>query len=1269
MSLPKMTTAVDNISKLDTRPNAVNGLTADELKAKFDKAPEDIKTFLNERLIPEMETALKNNKGEKGDPGAKGDKGDPGAAGPQGPKGDKGDPGPQGEKGDTGEQGIPGKLYIVNDTPHNMAVDGFFKNVFGDGPYPAVGDYVVSGQTGEVMKVKTYNENAVFPGGGGYTIYTTNDEDEPQAVIYGKITGANGKSAYAAAQDGGYTGDEATFNADLAKVSDYKGAVLLKNNERVLPVVSSQAYSCGEKFFLTDNDNKNKIFVSDDAENWTEVTLPDTGSWKFLYENNLFVAFDSTAASTKVFYSADAATWTAATLPASLGTKAGAAGNGKFVIAGSGKVFSSADALTWTTYTLPDGVTVARLIYGDKFVMVGTKALCSTDGVTWAVTDLPEDFKGGIIAYGNGKYVLTPYVSTTESYHTTAYYSTDGATWQETTVPLAANWNFVEFGNGRFVATGEYSPAATQAIYSDDGITWQMVDLPYKNSEGQTDFVGKSFAFGAGKFVLVSPWTTKLLYSVDGATWNETSNGAAHTWGTTIFANGRFLITAAGGSLLKPFATISDDGVTWSAAIQRLENVDGEDTTATVRQVLDVPEAALVVNVKFVGGKGSADKSIAEIITAAEAGRDVICDYSASSANGTNTTTAAQVLQLLTHSANKVVFGRPDVSALGAGIMKATGTISESGTDEWATAIAYNPIYKATDKSLGSIRADAKTDDDTVPARIDADGKLWVKGQVQADWREADPSRDGYIRNNPGGYYRNPSSARAITWDGNKTGVDRVVLHEFEEITICAYRVSTAELSRSDLVGGTVTVTLAAGDGEESVQISDKGYGTDLSGNECWCDEHGGTISLGDLDLDYAYIVGFNGGTIDGVSVERGVWFSAYEDNAGNLLRYTSKLQTVAVGEIVKIPAKFLDVPKPVFLVTAISSDGATGTADKTALEVKAAIDAGNSVVMKLTMSGVGYYLNLARDSSDEDTLSYMFTAASGDSTATAPINLGVVLIGSNVIIRQVKPVFLVTATVSGATATFDKTLAEISEAYSAGNVVQATIANGDRAGAVLDLAICVPSTLAMFSTTIDMNTSILHLQVGITAAGAGFYEKSISTEGLPAITSADKGKVLVAGDDGAEWGNPIPQWYSIAEQTLTEETNSILITQDSEGNAISDYNASMMMCMLDFPADDTQTNTNGSVWVFPVAEYGSAFRDIATIATWKTVHRTQNVLWATSQQSMMVFCTGVKTNIGNIDNEVPPMSIKAFRADIPGSGDHFPVGTLIRVTVFGVKP
>ena len=55
MSLPKMTTQVNNISLLDDLPNAVGGLSAAELKARFDKAGGDIQTFLNETLIPAIE--------------------------------------------------------------------------------------------------------------------------------------------------------------------------------------------------------------------------------------------------------------------------------------------------------------------------------------------------------------------------------------------------------------------------------------------------------------------------------------------------------------------------------------------------------------------------------------------------------------------------------------------------------------------------------------------------------------------------------------------------------------------------------------------------------------------------------------------------------------------------------------------------------------------------------------------------------------------------------------------------------------------------------------------------------------------------------------------------------------------------------------------------------------------------------------------------------------------------------------------------------------
>ena len=50
-----MTTQVNNISLLDDLPNAVGGLSAAELKARFDKAGGDIQTFLNETLIPAIE--------------------------------------------------------------------------------------------------------------------------------------------------------------------------------------------------------------------------------------------------------------------------------------------------------------------------------------------------------------------------------------------------------------------------------------------------------------------------------------------------------------------------------------------------------------------------------------------------------------------------------------------------------------------------------------------------------------------------------------------------------------------------------------------------------------------------------------------------------------------------------------------------------------------------------------------------------------------------------------------------------------------------------------------------------------------------------------------------------------------------------------------------------------------------------------------------------------------------------------------------------------
>lgn len=58
MSLPKMETDVKNIEKLAKRPNATNGLDYQDLQKVFDKAGVDIQSFLNNTLIPALDSGI-----------------------------------------------------------------------------------------------------------------------------------------------------------------------------------------------------------------------------------------------------------------------------------------------------------------------------------------------------------------------------------------------------------------------------------------------------------------------------------------------------------------------------------------------------------------------------------------------------------------------------------------------------------------------------------------------------------------------------------------------------------------------------------------------------------------------------------------------------------------------------------------------------------------------------------------------------------------------------------------------------------------------------------------------------------------------------------------------------------------------------------------------------------------------------------------------------------------------------------------------------------
>lgn len=58
--ITRFTANVNNIQALSDRPNTADGLTSQELKEKFDKAGVDIKAYINDTLISNIENYFKN---------------------------------------------------------------------------------------------------------------------------------------------------------------------------------------------------------------------------------------------------------------------------------------------------------------------------------------------------------------------------------------------------------------------------------------------------------------------------------------------------------------------------------------------------------------------------------------------------------------------------------------------------------------------------------------------------------------------------------------------------------------------------------------------------------------------------------------------------------------------------------------------------------------------------------------------------------------------------------------------------------------------------------------------------------------------------------------------------------------------------------------------------------------------------------------------------------------------------------------------------------
>lgn len=148
-------------------------------------------------------------------------------------------------------------------------------------------------------------------------------------------------------------------------------------------------------------------------------------------------------------------------------------------------------------------------------------------------------------------------------------------------------------------------------------------------------------------------------------------------------------------------------------------------------------------------------------------------------------------------------------------------------------------------------------------------------------------------------------------------------------------------------------------------------------------------------------------------------------------------------------------------------------------------------------------------------------------------------------------------------------------------------------------------------------------------------------------------------------------RWQTVNEITTSEQTNKIEITTDTAGVAIAEYHAVALKITYDIPMDNTQTSTNGQVWVYPCAPvYYSIWRIITTVAGWKTINRRQvNLFFGDSTTSMTVTGTGDYGLVPSAkDIESAPQALTGATLFINAANDHFPVGTKVSVAVLSER-
>lgn len=139
-------------------------------------------------------------------------------------------------------------------------------------------------------------------------------------------------------------------------------------------------------------------------------------------------------------------------------------------------------------------------------------------------------------------------------------------------------------------------------------------------------------------------------------------------------------------------------------------------------------------------------------------------------------------------------------------------------------------------------------------------------------------------------------------------------------------------------------------------------------------------------------------------------------------------------------------------------------------------------------------------------------------------------------------------------------------------------------------------------------------------------------------------------------------KWITVHSSDLTETKRELIISTDTDGKSIVDYNPVGLSLIVSTPADATVESNNGSPWVYPSAtKADNAIRVIGNISGWKNVARDSAFVFNGGSSAMS--CTGnVNTSLATY--KLDGYALDGVRIFFNSANDHLPVGTHVEVAI-----